>query len=111
MSHLAENGRKNEVFSLDDDQQQFVRENVSSYGSRYGIRPELLEAYKDKNGIPVSDLSLEDILSQIKVADEYLVKIMNREFTVDKQTEIRAKKRRWALITASLIKQNKYAYY
>ncbi len=107
----AENGWKNEVFSLDDDQQQFVRENVSSYGSRYGIRPELLEGYKDKTGTPVSDLSLEDILGQIKVADEYLVKIMNRELTVDKQTETRAKKRRWALITASLIKQNKYTYY
>ncbi len=107
----AESGWKNEVFSLDDEQQQFVKENVSSYGSRYGIKPELLESYKDKTGTPVSDLSLEDILGQIKVADEYLVKIMNRELTVDKQTETRAKKRRWALITASLIKQNKYAYY
>ena len=107
----AENGWKNEVFPLDDDQQQFVKDNVSSYGSRYGIKPELLENYKDKTGTPVSDLTLDDILGQIEIADEYLVKIMNREITVDRQTETRAKKRRWALITASLIKQNKYTYY
>ena len=107
----ADNGWKDEVFPLDDDQQQFVKENVSSFGSRYGIKPELLENYKDKTGTPLSDLTLDDILGQIEIADEYLAKIMNKEITVDKQTETRAKKRRWALITASLIKQNKYTYY
>lgn len=110
-SSPADKGWKNEVFSLDDDQQQFVKENVSSFGSRYGIKPELLENYKDKTGTPLSDLTLDDILGQIEIADEYLAKIMNKEITVDKQTETRAKKRRWALITASLIKQNKYTYY
>ena len=110
-SSSADNGWKDEVFFLDDDQQQFVKENVTSYGSRYGIKPELLEGYIDKTGTPVSDLSLDDILGQIKIADEFLAKIMNKEMTVDRQTEIRAKKRRWALITASLIKQNKYTYY
>ena len=107
----ADNGWENEVFSLDDDQQQFVKANVSPYGSRYGIKPELLNNYKDKTGTPVSDLSLDDILGQIEIADQYLVKIMNKELTVDKQTETKAKKRRWALITASLIQQNMYTYY
>ena len=66
---------------------------------------------RDKTEIPVSDLSMDDIFGQIKVADEYLEKIMNKELTVDRQTETRAKKRRWVLITASLINQNKYTYY
>ena len=79
-------------------------------GSRYGIRPELLENYKDKNGTPVSDLSFDDICCQIEIADEYLGQIMNNEITVDKKTVSKAKKRRCALITAALIKQNKYTY-
>ena len=102
---------KDDVFALSDEQQKFVIDNVSSCGSRYGIKPELLEDYKDKSGTAVSALPLDDLLAQIKTADEYLLKIMHKEIEVDKKTETRAKKRRWALITASLIKQNKYTYY
>ena len=102
---------KEEIFALSDELQTFVRENISPNGSRYGIKAELLENYKDKAGTPISDLSLDDICRQIEIADEYLVKILNKELAVDKQTETRAKKRRWALITASLIKHNKYTYY
>ena len=102
---------KEEVFALSDEQQKFVIDNVSSCGSRYGIKPELLEDYKDKSGTAISALPLDDLLAQIKTADEYLLKIMHKEIEVDKKTETRAKKRRWALITASLIKQNKYTYY
>ena len=105
------NNWKEEVFALSDEQQSYVCENVTPLGSRYGIRPELLENYKDKNGTPVSDLSFDDICCQIEVADDYLGQILNKEITVDKKTETKAKKRRWALVTASLIKQNKYTYY
>ncbi len=105
------NNWKEEVFALSDEQQNFVRNNVTPLGSRYGIKPELLDNYKDKNGTPISDLSFDDICCQIEVADEYLGQIMNKELTVDKKIEAKAKKRRWALITASLIKQNKYTYY
>ncbi len=102
---------KDEVFALTDEQQKFILDNVSSCGSRYGIRPELLDQYRDKNGKAIPDLSMEEILAQVKKADEYLLKIMHKELTVDKQTETKAKKRRWALITAALIRQNKYTYY
>ena len=105
------NNWKEEVFALSDEQQDFVRNKVTPLGSRYGIKPELLENYKDKNGTPVSDLSFDDICCQIEVADDYLGQILNKEITVDKKTETKAKKRRWALVTASLIKQNKYTYY
>ena len=112
-TRLSNNGNnwKEEVFALSDEQQDFVRNNVTPLGSRYGIKPELLENYKDKNGTPVSDLSFDDICCQIEVADDYLGQIMNKEITVDKKTVSKAKKRRWALITAALIKQNKYTYY
>lgn len=112
-TRVSNNGNnwKEEVFALSDEQQDFVRNNVTPLGSRYGIKPELLENYKDKNGTPVSDLSFDDICCQIEVADDFLGQIMNKEITVDKKTETRAKKRRWALVTASLIKQNKYTYY
>ena len=112
-SQVLSNGDnwKEEVFALSDEQQKFVIDNVSSCGSRYGIKPELLENYKDKSGTVISALPLDDLLAQIKTADEYLLKIMHKEIEVDKKTETRAKKRRWALITASLIKQNKYTYY
>ena len=113
LSEVANNGNNwtEEVFALSDEQQSYVCENVTPLGSRYGIRPELLENYKDKNGTPVSDLSFDDICCQIEVADEYLGQIMNNEITVDKKTVTKAKKRRCALITAALIKQNKYTYY
>ena len=113
LSEVANSGNtwKEEVFALSDEQQSYVCENVTPLGSRYGIRPELLENYKDKNGTPVSDLSFDDICCQIEVADEYLGQIMNNEITVDKKTVTKAKKRRCALITAALIKQNKYTYY
>lgn len=100
-----------EVFMLSDDQQAFVRENVSPYSSRYGIKPEFLTNYKDKFGTAISDLELDNVLSQTKTADEYLLKLRNKEIMVDKQTEMKAKKRRWALITVALIKQNKYNFY
>ena len=56
-------------------------------------------------------LDPEEILAQVKKADEYLLKIMHKEISVDKQTETKAKMRRWALITAALIKHNKYVCY
>ena len=96
---------------LSDDQQGFIRENVSSCGSRYGIKAELLANYKDKTGAGVSALSLDDLHTQIKKADDYLLKIMHKEISVDKQTETKARMRRWALITAALIKHNKYVCY
>ena len=99
------------MFALTDEQQKFILDNVSSCGSRYGIRPELLDQYRDKNGKAIPDLSMEEILAQVKKADEYLLKIMHKELTVDKQTETKAKKRRWALIAAALVRQNKYTYY
>ncbi len=107
----VDNSWKNDVFVLSDDQQGFIRENISSCGSRYGIRAELLENYKDKTGTGVSALSIDDLHSQIKRADDYLLKIMHKEISVDKQTETKAKMRRWALITAALIKHNKYVCY
>lgn len=107
----ADNSWKNDVFVLSDDQQGFIRENISSCGSRYGIKAELLENYKDKTGTGVSALSIDDLHSQIRRADDYLLKIMHKEISVDKQTETKAKMRRWALITAALIKHNKYVSY
>ena len=106
-----ESSWQDEVFALTDDQQEFIRENISECGSRYGVKPELLENYRDKNGTVLTALSPEDLLAQIRKADEYLLKIMHKELTVDKQTEKKAKMRRWALITASLMKQNKYTFY
>lgn len=111
MQQEQDSSWQDEVFALTDDQQKFIRENVSECGSRYGIKPELLENYRDKNGTVLTALSFEDLHTQIKKADEYLLKIMHKELTVDKQTEKKAKMRRWALITASLMKQNKYTYY
>ena len=86
VAEVANNGNnwKEEVFALSDEQQSYVCENVTPLSSCYGIRPELLENYKDKNGTPVSDLSFDDICCQIEVADEYLGQIMNNEITVDK---------------------------
>ena len=107
----VDNSWKNDVFVLSDDQQGFIRENVSSCGSRYGIKAELLANYKDKTGAGVSALSLDDLHTQIKKADDYLLKIMHKEISVDKQTETKARMRRWALITAALIKHNKYVCY
>lgn len=106
-----ENSWQDEVFALTDDQQKFVRENISGCGSRYGVRPELLENYRDKNGTALTALSSDDLLVQIRKADEYLLKIMHKELSVDRQTEKKAKMRRWALITAALMKQNKYTFY
>ena len=97
------------VFALTDEQQKFIKESVSACGSRYGIRPEFLDQYKDRNGMKVTDLSMEELVAQLKTADEYLLRIMHKELTVDKQTETKAKMRRWALITASLIREHKYA--
>lgn len=102
---------QDDVVVLSDDLQKYILDNVSACGSRYGIKPSLLENYRDKNGTVVSELSTEELLAQIRKADDYLLKIMHREITVDRKTETKAKMRRWALIMASLIKQNKYAWY
>ncbi len=102
---------KDDVFVLTDDQQNFIRENVSSCGSRYGIKAELPENYRDRTGTGVSALPPDNLLTQIKKADEYLLKIMHKEISVDKQTETRARMPRRALITAALIKHNRYVCY
>lgn len=99
------------LFKLSDEQKEFVLGNLSPLGANYGVLPELLDTYKDKSGNPFTKLSFEDVLSQLKLADDYMKSIKEGGANVDKEKAKKAGMKRCALITAGLVLKNKYIYY
>jgi hypothetical protein len=102
---------KKKLFVLSQEQKEFVKENISSIGANAAVLPEYLDEFKDKNGTPVTELSFEQIVEQMKLADEFVANIANGKVSVGKDTETKAKMRRGAMITAGLILKNKYVFY
>lgn len=102
---------KRKLFALSQEQKEFVKENLSTIGANVGISPEYLKEFKDKSGTPISELGFEQIVAQMKLADEFITNIAQGKVSVDKETETKANMRRSALITAGLISKNKYVFY
>ncbi|MBQ6520220.1 MAG: hypothetical protein IJI14_16010 [Anaerolineaceae bacterium] len=102
---------KNKLFILNSEQREFSEASLCKMKTSYAVRAEYLSEFKDRNGKPITDLSLEEVRDQLAKADEYLTKIRNKEITVDREKEITAKMRFYALICAGLILCNRYNFY
>ncbi len=99
------------LFSLTQEQKDFVKDQLCISGVNSAVRPEYLGEYKDKSGVPFAKLEYEQVVERLNAAKRYLSSIADGTVSVDKETETKSNMRLRALITAALLLKNQYVFY